>query len=112
MLVLWILQRGSQVDAAMQHSMATLASLRSVKADVQVAEADVAIDQTNLEKACICSPANGIVLQRNVAVGQVVLAPSISKVYCRGAAEVRALDNVELPLIYQGMAVSQRKRLA
>jgi HlyD family secretion protein len=49
-----------------------VASLASTRADVGVAEADLRLNETNLGKACICSPINGIVLKRNVEPGQTV----------------------------------------
>ncbi|WP_417666800.1 efflux RND transporter periplasmic adaptor subunit [Roseibium sp.] len=51
-----------------------LAALESAKADVTAAEADLRLHQTNLDKACICSPINGVVLSRDVDPGQVVAA--------------------------------------
>jgi len=49
-----------------------LASLESAKAEVGVAEADLHLNETNLSKAVIYSPINGIVLKRNVDPGQTV----------------------------------------
>lgn len=48
------------------------AALASTKADVGVALADLTINETNLAKATIVSPINGVVLQRNVDPGQTV----------------------------------------
>ena len=48
------------------------ASVASAQADMRVAAADLKIDEANLNKACICSPIDGIVLERNVDVGQIV----------------------------------------
>ena len=42
--------------------------------NVKVAEANLKLAETNLDKACICSPINGIVLDRAVEVGQIVAA--------------------------------------
>ena len=42
------------------------------RADAKVAEADLAMDETNLAKACICAPIGGVVLSRNIDVGQIV----------------------------------------
>ena len=50
------------------------AGLASAAADVQVAEADLMVSQANLNKACICSPIDGVVLNLAVAVGQTVSA--------------------------------------
>lgn len=42
------------------------------RADARVAEADLSLDEADLAKACICSPIDGVVLERNVDVGQIV----------------------------------------
>jgi HlyD family secretion protein len=49
-----------------------VASRTSALADVDAARADLRLNETNLSKACICSPINGIVLKRNVEPGQTV----------------------------------------
>ncbi|WP_457935861.1 efflux RND transporter periplasmic adaptor subunit [Mesorhizobium sp. 10J20-29] len=48
------------------------AGVALARADVKVAEADLRMEETNLTKACICSPIHGVVLTRNVDVGQIV----------------------------------------
>jgi HlyD family secretion protein len=58
-------------DAALKRSQATEAMIR---ANIAQAEAKLRIDQTNLEKAIIVSPINGIVLKRSVEKGQTVAA--------------------------------------
>ncbi len=49
-----------------------LAVRESARADVAVAEADLNLNETNLAKAAIRSPINGVVLARNVDPGQTV----------------------------------------
>jgi HlyD family secretion protein len=49
-----------------------VASLASARSEVNVAEADLRLNQTNLSKARIYSPISGIVLKRNVDPGQTV----------------------------------------
>lgn len=51
-----------------------IAAHASALAEVKVAEADLKLNETNLSKACICSPIEGIVLERNVDPGQTVAA--------------------------------------
>lgn len=51
-----------------------VAALDTAKANIRVAEADLRLAETDLDKACICSPINGIVLDRAVEVGQIVAA--------------------------------------
>lgn len=48
------------------------AGVAVTKADAKVAEADLRTGETNLAKACICSPIDGVVLSRNVDPGQIV----------------------------------------
>jgi HlyD family secretion protein len=56
-------------QAAYDRAMAGVASSR---ADVGVAEAELKLNETNLRKACICSPISGIVLKRSAEPGQTV----------------------------------------
>ncbi len=49
-----------------------IAAVLSAKADVAAAKADLKLNETNLAKACICSPINGVVLTRAVEPGQTV----------------------------------------
>ncbi len=51
-----------------------LAAHASAVAHVRVAQAEVQVNETNLSKACICSPISGIVLDRNIEPGQTVAA--------------------------------------
>jgi HlyD family secretion protein len=57
--------------AAYQRAEATL---DTAKANIKVAEADLKLAETDLDKACICSPIDGVVLDRAVEVGQIVAA--------------------------------------
>ncbi len=50
------------------------AAIETAKANVLVAEAELRLQETNLAKACICSPIDGIVLNRTVEEGQIVAA--------------------------------------
>ena len=64
--------------ATMETSRATVArteaDLESAKAAVAGAEADVRAFESDLEKAIICSPVDGVVLSRSIEVGQTVAA--------------------------------------
>ena len=51
-----------------------VASRASALAEVEVARADLRLNETNLSKACICAPISGVVLARNVEPGQTVAA--------------------------------------
>lgn len=69
-------KRGSGTAQDLQTASATLAraqaAVESANANVRVAEADLKLDQATLAKAAITSPIDGIVLSRNVEVGQIV----------------------------------------
>lgn len=58
-------------DAALKRAQANEAM---VKANIAQADAKLRIDQTNLEKATIVSPINGMVLEKSVEKGQTVAA--------------------------------------
>lgn len=51
-----------------------LAQVQVANADRSVAEANLALSRTELDKACICSPINGVVLDRQADAGQIVAA--------------------------------------
>ncbi|MFX0543541.1 efflux RND transporter periplasmic adaptor subunit [Roseovarius sp. S4756] len=69
-------RRGVTTTQTVQAARAKLtraeAALTSAEADMRVAAADLKVDEANLAKACICSPIDGVVLERNVDVGQIV----------------------------------------
>jgi HlyD family secretion protein len=63
---------GQQLEIAAAAYERSLAALESAKADVAAAMADLALNETNLDKARIRSPITGVVLSRNVEPGQTV----------------------------------------
>jgi HlyD family secretion protein len=78
-----LLNRATQLAAKAISSTETLesakadndratAALAAAKANLAIASANLEIAQSNLDKACICSPVDGVVLVRNVEVGQIV----------------------------------------
>lgn len=60
------------LETAKAAHLRAVAAVESAKADVVAAEADLKLNETNLAKACICSPIDGVVLLRNVEPGQTV----------------------------------------
>lgn len=78
-----------QAVAALRRAEAALAVAR---ADVDVARADLKLDETNLAKACICAPIDGVVLERNVDVGQVVAASFQAPVLFTIAEDLRQME--------------------
>ncbi len=64
----------AEMDTAEANLQKIEAEIEQIKAEIQRAEADLKYNQTNLEKAIVRSPLNGIVLSRNVEPGQTVAA--------------------------------------
>ena len=60
------------IDTARAAHGRAVAALASARADVGVAEAELKLNETNLAKAKIRSPIDGVVLKRNVDPGQTV----------------------------------------
>jgi HlyD family secretion protein len=77
--------------AAAAHDRAR-ASLESARADVLVAEAELRLNETNLAKACICSPIDGVVLSRNVDPGQTVASSLQAPVLFTLAEDLRQVE--------------------
>lgn len=75
------IQLGERGAASIQTTNAARAVLDRARADLEIATADVALSQANLAlaetelaKACICSPINGVVLDRQADPGRIVAA--------------------------------------
>jgi HlyD family secretion protein len=68
------------------------AAAEVARADAKVAEADLAIDETNLAKACICAPIGGVILLRNVDVGQIVASSLQAPVLFTIAADLSEME--------------------
>jgi HlyD family secretion protein len=83
------LQELDQSQAARDRAIALLASAR---ADVGVAEAELQLNETNLAKACICSPINGVVLKRNVDPGQTVASSLQAPVLFSIAEDLKQME--------------------
>ncbi|NKB44002.1 MAG: efflux RND transporter periplasmic adaptor subunit [Alphaproteobacteria bacterium] len=80
-------------NASAGHARA-IAVLASVKAQVTVAEANLAADQTNLAKTDITAPIDGIVLTRQVEPGQTVAASLQTPVLFTLAEDLSAMKLV------------------
>jgi HlyD family secretion protein len=76
------------------------AALASARADVAAAKADLNLNETNLEKTCICSPINGIVLSRNVDPGQVVAASLQAPVLFTIAEDLAKMEVQTIPICF------------
>jgi HlyD family secretion protein len=82
----------SDLDVAKAAFDRAVAMVASGIADVAVAEADLNLDETNLRKACICSPINGVVLKRNIDPGQTVASSFQTPVLFTLADDLREMQ--------------------
>jgi HlyD family secretion protein len=80
------------LDLAQAAHDRAIAGLASAEADVGVAEADVRLNETNLAKARIGSPINGVVLKRNVDPGQTVASSFQAPVLFSIAEDLRQME--------------------
>ncbi len=80
------------LDVAQAASDRAVAGLAIADADVGVAEADLRLNETNLAKACICSPIDGVVLKRNIDPGQTVAASLQAPVLFSIAEDLRQME--------------------
>ena len=88
----------TQAVSARDHDQALAArdravtALESARADVKVAEADVQINETNLTKASIVSPINGVILTRSVDPGQTVASSLQAPVLFSIAEDLKQME--------------------
>ncbi|MDJ1015815.1 MAG: efflux RND transporter periplasmic adaptor subunit [Paracoccaceae bacterium] len=68
------------------------ADLQTADADQSLAEANLDLQEAILEKACICSPIEGIVLDRSVDPGQIVAAALSAPVLFTIAEDLRQME--------------------
>jgi len=80
------------LDAARAAHDRAVASQAVAEADVGVALAQLQLDETNLSKAAILSPINGIVLERNVDPGQTVATSFQAPVLFTIAEDLREIE--------------------
>jgi HlyD family secretion protein len=91
-----------------------VASRASALAEVEVARADLRLNETNLSKACICAPISGVVLVRNVEPGQTVAATLQAPVLFTIAEDLKrieiqvALDEADVGKVRIGQEASFR----
>jgi HlyD family secretion protein len=64
----------TELDSARAESKRAVANLAAAKASVSSAQAQVSTDRTNLDKATIRSPVDGVILSRRIEPGQTVAA--------------------------------------
>jgi HlyD family secretion protein len=68
------------------------AAHHSALAEVEVATADLRLNEINLAKACICAPINGVVLKRSVDPGQIVASSLQAPVLFVVAEDLRRME--------------------
>ena len=79
-------------DQALADRDRAITSLESARSDVTVAEADVQVDETNLRKASIVSPINGVVLTRSIDPGSTVAASLSAPTLFTIAEDLRKME--------------------
>lgn len=82
----------ANLDIAQSAYDRAVAAVSVAEADVGVAQADVTLNETNLAKARIASPINGVVLQRNVDPGQTVAASLQAPVLFSIAEDLKQME--------------------
>jgi HlyD family secretion protein len=80
------------LDTARAAHDRAVAALASARADVDVAEAELKLNQANLAKARIVSPIAGVVLMRNVDPGQTVASSLQAPVLFSIAEDLRQME--------------------
>lgn len=90
----------------------TAAALQVAEAQAAVAEAVLASDASNLDKATIRSPVDGIVIARNVELGQTIVAALQTPVLFTVARDLTAMelhldvDEADIGLVAEGQQAS------
>ena len=82
----------SELDAAEAAYQRAVANLTSARATVTQAEATLQTDETNIQKAVIRSPINGVVLARKVEPGQTVAAQMTTPVLFTIAEDLTQME--------------------
>lgn len=86
------------------------ADLSVAEAELNVARANLRLVKADLEKACICAPINGIVLDRTASVGQIVASSLSAPVLFTIAEDLTqmeaqvAIDEADIGLVSEGGA--------
>jgi HlyD family secretion protein len=109
---------GSQVSSVRDLDVAravherAVTSLASADAEIGVAAADLKLNETNLAKARITSPIDGVVLNRNVDPGQTVASSLQAPVLFSIAEDLRSMevqvdvDEADVGKVHEGQSAS------
>ena len=88
--------RGAATREALETATAAqhraVAQLGIAMADARVAAADLELSEADRAKACICSPIDGVVLDRNVDTGQIVASSLQAPVLFTLAEDLRNME--------------------
>jgi HlyD family secretion protein len=102
----------TELDTARAENQRGIAGVRAAQAQVAQARAQVSSAQTNLSKATIYSPVNGVVLSRQIDPGQTVAASftapvlfTIAEDLSRMKLEVR-VDEADVAQVHEGQRAS------
>ncbi|MFO1034424.1 MAG: efflux RND transporter periplasmic adaptor subunit [Hyphomicrobiales bacterium] len=101
-----------EFDTASMANAQAKASVNVAAADVESAKADVAVIATDIARAQIISPINGIVLKRSVEVGQTVAASFSAPTLFTIAEDLRqvqlnaAVDEADMGAVKEGQQAS------
>ncbi len=89
-----------------------VAGVEAANADVAVAKAQLAAVESNLEKAIVRSPIDGVVLERKIELGQTVAASFQTPVLFTLASDLRqleleaAIDEADIGQVQEGQAAT------
>jgi HlyD family secretion protein len=101
-----------QLQAALAAAERAQASVKSTSADIALSQASLKSSQTSLDKTKIRSPIDGIVLSRNVEVGQTVAASMTTPVLFVLAKDLKrmeltvAVDEADIGRVREGQKAS------
>jgi len=101
-----------ELEAAQADLQRANANLRRANADAQLAAALVTADETNLSKASILSPIDGVVLDRRVEPGQAVAASFQTPILFTLASDLSQmelqidLDEADIGVVHEGQHAS------
>jgi len=99
---------GQKLDEAKAALERGTAAVQSTKADVALAQADLKLRETDMTKACICSPIDGIVLNRQVEPGQTVASTLQAPILFTVAEDLTSMqllvdvDEADVSLVAKG----------
>lgn len=101
-----------ELEAARADLQRAVANLQKAEADTTLAQARVSADRTDLQKARILSPIDGIVLDRRVEPGQAVAATMQTPVLFTLASDLKSMelqvdiDEADIGTVHEGQSAT------